>query len=100
MDMMKKRKALATAQQKAACEKGMVPGARVRRKGVKQGSPVYNDVGIILGFNTVLTGDFPAHQFPLIVEFERGVFQFGVNDVVVADIPSHPLPIRNPQVGL
>ncbi len=57
---------------------GFIPGASVRM--------IDNpEVGQVVGYNEALDGVYPGNRYPIVVQFERGTFEYGVESLELAD---------------
>jgi len=54
--------------------KDFVVGAKVRLKGVEE-------IGEVVGYNTANSGFYSGDRYPIIVRFERGKFEYGVESL-------------------
>lgn len=57
-----------------AKEMGFVPGARVKLSHDRE-------VGEVVGYNEAIGGFYPGSRYPVLIKFERGTFEYGLESI-------------------
>lgn len=61
-----------------AKELGFVPGAKAKLSHDPE-------IGEVLGYNEAIGGFYPGSRYPVIIKFERGTFEYSLEQIKLAD---------------